>query len=239
MEKIFFKKMKKKDTIVIIGNGPSMKKEYIDIIKDSNIDSLGMNSIYRYLNRIHWYPTYYTCFDSRVAGSHKKEFIKMMEDDNINIKKFVFYKENFGDYSNNKLILKDSPPKFNKQSYNLVTTGSCSVRFAIEMGYKNVILTGIDANYKDKVADRDLVPGTRATFKLKETPENNPNYFFSDYQLKGDIYNIPNKNYHVASWMELLSTIRKFNINLIQTSDIFELPNVRNVEFKKIMKEVI
>lgn len=230
--------MNKKDTVIVIGNGPSMKEEYIDIIKSNNIDSIGMNSIYRFLNRINWYPKYYCCFDSRVAGSHKNDFIKLMDNEDNNIKEFVFYQENFNDYDNKRLVKKGSPPRFKNQKYSLVTTGTCAVRYLIEKGYKNIILVGIDVNYKEKVAERSLVKGTRATFKLEETPQNNPNYFFEDYQLKGDIYNIPNRKYHESSWIELLMTIKQNNINLIQTSNNFKMPYIKNIDFNKIVKEI-
>lgn len=233
--------MNKKNTIVVIGNGPSMKKEYFDIIKNKGIDSIGMNSVYRYLKYINWWPTYYLGFDSKVTSSHKSEFIKLINDNNNGIKEFIFYEENFPELKNNsRVTLKTSPPKFKNQHFSHVTTGSCAVRFAIEKGYKNIILIGIDCNYKEKVAERELQKGTWGTFKLLEDPKDNPNYFFDDYQQKGDIYNIPNAPYHKASWIELATqkAKNKLKVEIYQANPNFKVSGFKNVEFEKIIDEI-
>ena len=39
---------------------------------------------------------------------------------------------------------------------------------------------------------------------IKETPEKNPNYWFDDYQQKGDIFNVPKAGlYQMNSWKYL------------------------------------
>jgi len=224
-------------TIFIIGNGPSMKKEYLYELIKMNVDTLGMNVAYRFFNKLDWLPTYYTCLDGKVCDSHKGEFIKMMEEDN-EIKEFIFYKENFPNYKNDRLLLKDSPPNFKNQRYVFVTTGSCAVRYAIEKGYKRIVLLGVDANYKEKVAERELMPNTRATFKLKEDPKDNPNYWFDGYQQKGDVYNIPNSPWHKNSWRELSQQIKEYDVEIIQTNKDFVFLNTKYVDFYDVIKNI-
>ena len=50
------------------------------------------------------------------------------------------------------------------------------------------------------------------TLTIETTPETNPNYFFNDYQRKGDKYNKPNgKRVHMKSWEELSYIIQFIN----------------------------
>jgi hypothetical protein len=235
--------MNKDDTIIIIGNGPSMKKEYFKVIQELGLDAIGMNSVYRYLKNINWWPKYYLGFDSMVTDSHKDEFIKLIEDKTNGIEQFIFYEENFPEYknkSNQRVVLKTTPPKFEGQSFSHITTGSCAVRFAIEKGYKNIVLLGIDCNYKEKVAERELQEGTWGTYKLLETPTQNPNYFFGDYQVEGDIYNIPNSPYHKNSWYELATqkVSNKITANIIQTSPNFFIRGLENISFEEVIEQL-
>mgnify|MGYP003144514056 CR=1 FL=1 len=55
-----------------------------------------------------------------------------------------------------------------------------------------------------------------------KTPELNPNYFFNDYQRKGDVYNIPNaETCHSVSWDDAvfitsaLTTLTKKSLRVV------------------------
>lgn len=227
-------------SIVVIGNGPSMKKEHLQLIQDTETPSIGMNAIYRLLKTKGWFPRYYLCFDASVTGSHKKEFLNLIADDNNGIEKFCFYKVNFKDFEpNDRVILKEHPPNFKGQKFNYVTTGTCAVRFAIELGYDTIIITGVDCNYKEKVAERITLPNTRATYKLTETPKRNPNYFFDEYQVEGDIYNTPNAPYHRLAWQELAQQISSYRVRCVQTSPIFNIQGFENLDFNKAMEKYV
>ena len=59
----------------------------------------------------------------------------------------------------------------------------------------------VSPNGSDKIAGVNTSDGT---LTIETTPENNPNYFFDDYQREGDKYNKPNgKTIHMKSWEEL------------------------------------
>ena len=47
---------------------------------------------------------------------------------------------------------------------------------------------------------------------ISENIESNPNYFFNDYQLKGDIYHYPNSNNHSLSWKRINSFLKNENV---------------------------
>ena len=51
-------------TILVLGNGPSLKKFPFTSYE---IPTIGMNVAYRYWEKINWYPTYYACLDDKVT----------------------------------------------------------------------------------------------------------------------------------------------------------------------------
>jgi len=95
----------------------------------------------------------------------------------------------------------------------------------------DVSILGMDNDYVEFLPEcKKLEDGT---LEITETPKDNPNYFFNDYQRKGDIYNVPNgQTVHKTSWFEsrviidFLSTMypeskpRVVNYNLQKTESI-------------------
>ena len=57
------------DTIVVMGNGPSLKDVDFDML--NKVDTFGLNSAYRAYERMDWWPTYHGCFDYRVTECHR------------------------------------------------------------------------------------------------------------------------------------------------------------------------
>src|SRR3546814_10604371 len=64
-----------------------------------------------------------------------------------------------------------------------ITTGSFSLLFAICLGYRDVFLMGVDLDYVEKLPEAELKGGR--VLEIKSDPEDNPNYFFDDYQQIG------------------------------------------------------
>lgn len=228
--------------ILIIGNGPSAKQ--LSFEKVNNMDTLGMNAAYRYWKKINWYPTYYACLDDKVILSHAEEIYNLIIFSPI---KLFFLHDNIKDIynnleNNNKIIfLSDVFNNTNVVNNNLseydifrstyLTTGAFSIRFMILLGYKNIYTTGIDCNYVNIIDGSILIDKIKMTIKYK--PDNNPNYFFNDYQLPGDIYNIPNpcnyNNIHQDAINGIYDYVNDKNINV----NIYKLSNINeNIKFK-------
>lgn len=209
-------------TILLIGNGPSTKelKEIGFENIPKNIDTFGMNSLYRYCEQINWWPTYYAAYDSRVTPFHKQYFKNMMKN-NSNIKNIFSY----GSLSDVDRYIRKIPP------LKHLTTGGATAWLSMDMGYEKIILIGIDCNYIDYI---DEAEGPGHAMYIRENPKNNPNYFFNEYQLKGDQYRRPNKSWHHDSWKD----IKKINdknkkIDIVNCSKISEITWFRNSELKK------
>lgn len=238
------------DRLMVLGNGPSLKKEYFSLFQ--NIPCLGMNAAYRYWERINWYPEYYCCFDKIVVMSHQKKIRDMIEQGYC---EHYFLHQNFlrknydlvlrqnvtylcqltpGEQSQvecAELKIAHKPSRFFSTTNPIkITTGGHSVRVAGYLGYKSIGLIGIDLRYVELIPEAKKNQGI--TLEITKTPKSNPNYFFSDYQIEGDQYNIPNpkgeqSNLHYEAFEVLKTDIEKFDFNLditvcTQESQLFE-----------------
>lgn len=198
--------------MLIIGNGPSSKE--LEKIGFNNIpedfDTFGMNSFYRYGEKINWWPTYYAAYDSKVTPYHKKHLKKMMEEHN-EIKKIFSYPGALG-----------GVPRYESKMPNLkhLTTGGGAAWLAIQMGYEKIVMIGIDCNYIDFI---DECEKYQDALRIKDNPKDNPNYFFNEYQLKGDQYRRPNKSWHHDSWKDVKDLANRKKIKIVNCSDISEI----------------
>jgi FkbM family methyltransferase len=196
----------KADSLVLLGNGPSLKEFDFDKLKGA--DTLGMNAAYRYWDRVNWYPTYYACMDKVVIMSHEEEILRLINERKQNgIRKFFLRKilaDAHPEIRDNPavVILEDVRKSYSAFAVKDITTGNFSALFGATLGYKKIMLLGIDCNYVEQISEAAPAGATR--LEIKSTPSANPNYFFDDYQQSGDLYNIPNVSpgFHAGSWAE-------------------------------------
>lgn len=243
----------KKKTLVIIGNGPSMKKSYLDLIKEKKLDSIGMNAAYRLYDKINWYPKFYCCFDYAVSETHKKEFERIIREKKVD-KFFGLYKPSKKSAINGSFYLSENIRKsdifqgFNDNGntvnselwggkYNLSvgSTGANAIRIGISLEYNNFILLGCDANYNQNF---NYNKKTNWLVEFKSDVDSNPNYWFEDYQKKGDLFHVPGN--HQQQWNNLNSIIKKSgkDISITNCSMKSKINIWKKAEFEKTIKEL-
>jgi len=194
-------------TAFVVGNGPSLTN--FDFSQLTAHHWVGMNAAYRHWERCNIYPTYYACLDLLVGLSHEKAIIDMVSRaEELQIKSFLL-RDNLISRSD---ILQDSSYVVNydkcfksipNRVLELVTTGSHSTVWMHSLGYKQIILLGIDVNYIEHVKGSQVILEDGEQYKLKVTQKKpNENYFFEDYQRVNDIYTVPNPvpDLHKAAW---------------------------------------
>jgi len=189
--------------VAILGNGKSLSD--IDFTK-FKFDTIGLCLAFRYWEKVNWYPTHYVCIDSVVIKSNIEDIKKLII--NKKCKKFLLSIEiiklfpEIQEYNNvfYAELLRSSPDCIFRYMPTWCS-GSAAYIFSIILGYTDISLFGIDCNYVEFLPDANKMPD--GTLKISKTPESNPNYFFDDYQRKGDIYNVPNgKKVHFQSWID-------------------------------------
>jgi len=196
------------DHLIVLGNGPSLAD--VDL-RSINIPTIGMNAAYRYWDRIDWYPTYYACLDDAVIKSHADAIVRLLRggyckafflhQDILELHPELtrdprcYFLSSFMDGPLHAIArLEHNLPSldfvaFRPNRTNKVTTGSMAIRFGAYLGYRKILLLGIDANYVQQVEGAESGDGIQ--LRMAKTPEANPNYFFADYQQEGDVYNLP------------------------------------------------
>ena len=99
-------------------------------------------------------------------------------------------------------------PSFGTKNKKISCTGANAVRTGVELGYKKIILIGHDATYiqsKD-ITEAKLVGGCR--YQIEEEMSENPNYFWPDYQRKGDLFHNPGDT--VPAWRNMAECLSIF-----------------------------
>lgn len=245
--------LKIKDKILfVMGNGPSLKNimnnpKYLEILRNNH--TFGLNAAYRAYDKYNFWPTYFGCFDHVVNKSHMKEFENLVLADN-SIKEFYFIgdsslkqnlytkrvsqhikfkKFNFINIPINKYtkISKDFNNYFNSGS-----SGANALQIGIMKGYKKIVLLGCDCNYVEKVEGANSYDKRYKNRLVISTDiKNNPNYWFSDYQKKGDQFNLPNTDiYQMGSWDNINKCCPE-DVKIINCSLISKIPYFEKKEF--------
>ena len=202
-------------TAFVLGNGPSLADVSLPSLSD--YATIGLNAAYRYWREIDWRPRYYACVDTVVGLSHKDEIATLVEEGRI--EKFLLRNNliealgpvaqtnrvvNFDVLHEQSPLLSVKPP----------TTGSHAALWAGDMGYRQVVMLGIDLQYTEFVegsAKRDGIE-----LEIVEQRDN-PNYFFKGYQAPGDRYNIPNPrpDLHVNAWRGAIAHLEDAGVSVL------------------------
>ena len=227
-------------TLVVMGNGPSLRG--FDFDRLDGIDSLGMNAAYRHWDRIGRYPTYYACMDTVVIRSHATEIDRLVRERRTNGIRLFFLRKDILEQcphlanEPSVLFFEDFREASNLLDTGMITTGSLSALFGGFLGYRRVALLGIDCNYVEKLPQAESAGGHQLV--IADTPKANPNYYFDDYQQKGDLYNIPNVHpgFHERSWKIAHASLEASGIQLINCNPESKLNTIPRMEFDEAVR---
>ena len=213
--------------LVILGNGPSLKG--FDFKRLAPFDAIGMNAAYRYWYEIGWFPRYYICLDKVVGVSHKDQIAKLIRESDSNGIELFLLRRNLIALFDESLQKSDRVLDFDTLRANVdlfdpvpFTTGSHAALFGSLLGYRQMLLMGIDCNYVEKVAGARQQGGV---LEIVEPSRDNPNYFFEGYQAAGDRYNIPNPapEMHIESWRAVAPSLVEKGVEVWNGSPISRL----------------
>ena len=156
-----------KDTYIgercfVIGNGPSLTPEDLNILATHNIFCFAANRIYKIYPRTVWRPSIYMAIDRNVIGdsyeelksagdypkiiNYKSAHLGRQSEDNIH---YLYVNKPFklNPYRMTVDTLSEDPSKF---SVITETVTVSSVELAIYMGFTHIYLLSVDNNYAHK-----------------------------------------------------------------------------------------
>jgi FkbM family methyltransferase len=188
----------KKKRIFIIGNGPSLNKMPLELLK--NEYTFCTNRFYLMYPKISWRPSFYTVCDWRVASDVTPEIDELQGT-------HKFYPERFrGLLKNNNDVTwyYHSPGTGDEAKFSFDATrgirgaGSVTgsaIQLAFHMGFEKVYLIGCDADYRItntvKQTGEDKF-GNGIGFQLTSTQNDDPNHFDPSYFGTGRKWHDPN-----------------------------------------------
>lgn len=225
------------DTAFILGNGPSLASVSLPAL--SGHATIGLNAAYRYWREIDWRPRYYACVDLVVGLSHKEAIAELIREGRI--ERFLLRDNliealgetardlravNFDAMRAREPLLAVDPP----------TTGSHAALWAASMGYKTIVMLGVDARYREVVAGAERRPGIE--LEIVEEADN-PNYFFKGYQAPGDRYNLPNPrpDLHVTAWREAGAALAGAGVRVFNANEASAVKCFPYIDFRRFMTD--
>ena len=144
----------------IVGNGPSLKIEMLDILNERNEVCFGMNHIFDLYNETKWRPDFYFCYD--------RDFIRAEYDNLLNLPSKMLFME-FSKVPKNRMKKKENVyyyftdyvfavergtaitdhvcTELDKLTSFVTNTTHLCLEFAMYMGFKEIYLVGVDHDY--------------------------------------------------------------------------------------------
>lgn len=169
----------KGERCVIIGNGPSLKKTDLSLIK--NEITFGLNRIYLLFPQLGFTPTYLASVNEYVIRQFHDEISK------LEMPKFInwSFRRYFHDLPDYHFIRMSYQPRFSRDITKGFWAGGsvtyASMQIAYYMGFQQVILVGVDFDYED----------TGTSNKPIRADKDDASHFAPEYFGKGIVWQLP------------------------------------------------
>jgi len=202
-----------------------------------------MNAAYRSWERTLIYPTHYACLDEIVGLSHADAICKLVKNSEVHGIEAFLLRDNLirsrpflGTHArvfSYEKVFSNIPPRLR----DLVTTGSHAALWLTTLGYEQIVLLGIDANYVETVKMARSTGGD----KLKIVGSGkNPNYYFNDYQKTGDEFLKPNPvpGVHTGAWRRVAQHLASTtpSVQLLNGSPISNIDCTDFIDIRAFLK---
>lgn len=214
-----------------MGNGPSMKEVNLSLL--DKYDTFGLNAAFKFYEKNNWYPTYHGCFDRVNTVKHEKAFKDFVER-SPQVKKFFYLEQISRDKRVQKITMIPfmKSEKFNSKVSDFDDfndngnsgVNACSV--AVCLGYKKIILLGVDCDYS---YFEECKKNPDGTLVVENTESLNKNYWIDDYLQSGERVNPPQiEKYHIPAWNRFAKKAEDAGIEIVNCSRISKLECFRN-----------
>lgn len=153
-----YKNRHKGERCFIIGNGPSLKKMDLSLLK--NDVTFGMNRIYLMFNDLGFSTTYYVTVNKLVVEQCARDIVK------LSCPKFIsWHARNLIDFTSNMICLYSDCDGTHSKFFTDITKGVnegatvtyVAMQIAYYMGFEKVILVGVDHSFKTQGKPHTMV----------------------------------------------------------------------------------
>ena len=238
------KKLKKKsDECYIIGGGPSIKNQNINLLKNKFI--IVHNAFFLLKDNYRFKPSLYVIEDPLPAEDNATELNKINEIDIViplKLKKFIKSRDNVTyvnfDYSyiDSRETTKDKNLEF-KFSEDLTKKGFWggtviyfSLQIAYFLGFKKIYLFGVDLSYK--IPESAKIDGSIIT-----STDSDDNHLHKDWFGKGKRWHFPRQDRMQIAIEYAIDFLSKKGVEVYNFSPISKIKGAKNLDFDKFMHE--
>lgn len=205
-----------KNRIFVIGNGPSLKRTDLSLLKDEI--TIGFNGIFLHDS---FTPTIYMVEDHLVAEDRKSEIHAY----DCFVKVFPSYLGYCIEPQENTLFLNHRPrisfpvdTDFSADAGNITYTGGTvtytGLQLAASLGFKEIILIGVDASYQVHDVERSDSYGTGVlTSKSDDANHFDPRYFGKGYR-----WHDPNVNTMLQAYRKVHNYGRANGVSVVNAT---------------------
>ncbi len=223
------KKLRKEENkrCFIIGNGPSLKSEDLDMLV--NEDCFALNFIFKIFDKTKWRPTYYLAQD--VYGV-PVELIKEADLNNVVLGAYYCRKKGLSDTYcyYNRFAPFSKKIRFSgnaqKEVFDSNTVTYSALQLAVYLGYQEIYLLGMDTDFSVVIdTDGNLI------YKGEKT-----NHFYEDSSQKNLIYN---EALILKGYMAAREYCDKHNIKIFNATRGGKLEVFERIDFDTLVKNKI
>jgi hypothetical protein len=177
-----FKNLHQGQRCFIVANGPSLRKTDLNLL--ANEVTFGLNRIYLLFNEISFRPTYYITVNELILEQYSKEIQSLLMPKFLNWNRRSFFeagRDLF--FLKSKLVINDYfQPDISKPLVVGATVTFVALQLAYYMGFREVILVGLDHSYVEK--------GMPSQTEVREDTEDQ-SHFHPQYFPKGTKWQLP------------------------------------------------
>lgn len=150
-----FKDIHRGESCFIVGNGPSLRAEDLEILHKKNIPCFAFNRIYLMFDKTNWRPTYYMSQDEKTLFNSQKQINDLVDIkykfiplslkyyNGIRIKSALYFNL-IGGYDGEKYSFSSDVAEGIENS---TTVAHSAIQFAAYMGFSKIYLIGVDHSF--------------------------------------------------------------------------------------------
>lgn len=243
--------------VFLIGNGPSLNKTPLFLLKNENV--MCFNRFHLMLERVNWLPNFYTIVDNLVLDDLLNEF-DIVEENSEEV--FIPAVHPHGDVFVNRVRESSKVNWFRHKPFGSgfskelpYVFGGGTVIFEgfqilRHLGFSEIIIVGVDMNYQIHKSVKTI---THNTNNIESLSDDDPNHFDPRYFGKGKKYHQP-EDYVIKNILENLKRLSEMmdslriniinagydsRVNYFSKQDIYNVLQFNENEIKEIFEDCI
>ncbi len=209
----------------VIGNGPSIKKTDLSLLK--NEVSFGANRLYLLFDEFNFLPTYYCSINGLVLEQFSKDL------NELDLIKFYNWNYRHLFQANDKMLFIKGElglkwdafqPDITKPIGDGGTVTIASIHLAYFMGFKQIVLIGVDHSFAEKGTPNKTV----------ENKSDDVNHFHPDYFPKGSKWQLPDFAKGEAAYHKIKEAFEADGREIIDATIGGKLQVFRKVDYESL-----